>query len=99
MSDPVIMFVKPGAVSADDLGRLWQVGVCVVQVESPADVKMMRAGVEISTSEMLSCAAKALAKADMQTKVTFAEAVCGVIRSKDAPAPMLNLLPKESEEP
>jgi hypothetical protein len=96
MNDPVILFVKPGSVSKGDLGRLWQVGVCVVQVESPSEVKLMRANAEISTTEMLSCAAKAIAAGnDTATKVAFANAMVQAIRSKDAPAPLLPLKPVE----
>lgn len=101
MTEPVILFVKPGSVSDGDLGRLWQVGVCVVQVESPADVKLMRAGTEISTSAMLSAAAKAIMVGqDTSTKVAFANAICNTIRSKDAPAPHISLAPVvEAETP
>lgn len=59
-ADPPILFVKPGAIQKRDKSALSKAGVIVVEVDDPNAIKFVRAGAEISTTEMLCLAAKAL---------------------------------------
>lgn len=54
MTDPAILFVKPGAVSAADKTALHDAGVVVVEVENPHDVKLVRASATIAGDAMFS---------------------------------------------
>ena len=60
IADPCILFVKPNTISAADKEVLCAAGVIVVDIDDPSSVKFVRAGMEISGSQMLQCAARAL---------------------------------------
>jgi len=60
MTEPAILFVKPGSVKPSDKGRLSKAGVIVVEIEDPAAVKFIRAGMELSSGALLAAAAHAL---------------------------------------
>jgi hypothetical protein len=60
MSDPAILFVKPQAISDRDKKALQKAGVIVVEIADPASVKFTRAAAEISGSEMLMVALRAI---------------------------------------
>lgn len=81
LSEPTILFVKPKAISDNAKGRLFKAGVIVVEIADPADAKFVRAGVELSSSEMLRCAAEAIMKGGSgQTQIEFAKALCAAIQ-------------------
>jgi hypothetical protein len=83
MSDPAILFVKPKAVSAADKKALRNVGVVVVEVENPAEVKFIRAAresAELAGGPLLRAAAKAINDTGSEeVKKMFAKAVCAAI--------------------
>lgn len=58
--EPTIMFVKPGAISADDKATLHGAGVLVIEIDDPQAAKLVRAGVELDAGAMLDAAAKAV---------------------------------------
>ncbi len=63
MSDPTILFVKPGTVRPWDKRKLSKAGVTVVEVDHPSDIKLVRAGAvikELSYGAILGAAAKAI---------------------------------------
>lgn len=60
MSDPVILFVKPKAISPRDKKMLSNAGIFVVEIEDPQSVKLTRASAELTGTEMLGIAAKAI---------------------------------------
>lgn len=62
MSEPTILFVKPGAISAADKTALHDAGVVVVEIENPQDVKLARAGFELPASGMLAAALAAMSE-------------------------------------
>ena len=82
--DPAILFVKPQAISVSDKRALQRAGVVVVEVNDVDDVKFVRAHAELSSSELLACAARAIH--DIQdgdfgsnVKKAFANAVCAAL--------------------
>jgi len=86
-TDPTILFVKPGAISSDDKTALSGAGVIVVEIENPQDVKFVRAGAELSSTELLSAAASAIAigttlNSGNEIKRAFASYVCAAIAAK-----------------
>lgn len=87
MSEPVILFVKPGAIRADDKAALATAGVIVVEVENPQDVKLVRAHAELSGGEMLLAAAKAIEAAGStgSPKWEFGNAIARAIIEKGKP--------------
>lgn len=78
MTEPTILFVKPGAISAEDTATLRQAGVIVVGIESLKDAKFVRAGVELNAGSMLTAAAHAINQSDLAQK-EFGRAVCAAI--------------------
>lgn len=83
MTDPTILFCKPGAVKAADKKALKAAGVIVVAVDNPQDVKLMKANAEISGSTLLRAATKAMsADYSSDVKKAFAEAICAAIQSE-----------------
>lgn len=84
MSDPAILFVKPKAISQRDKKTLQQACVIVIEVENVADVKFTRAAAELSSSEMLLAAMKAITKNDYSSssKQAFAEALAAALFAK-----------------
>lgn len=80
MNDPVILFVKPKAISNESKVALLDAGVVVVEIESPAEVKLVRAGAEISSSDMLGAVAQAIAGSSHEgVRILFANAICAAI--------------------
>lgn len=84
MSDPVILFVKPKAISADDKASLKEAGVVVIEVANPHEVKLIRASSELSGGELLQAAAKAISEITdndygKQVQQKFSRAVCAAI--------------------
>ena len=59
-TDPSILFVKPGAISAEDKAELKSVGIIVIEIDDPGSVKFIRAGVEIASSDLLGIAMRAM---------------------------------------
>lgn len=60
--DPTILFVRPQAISETDKTALRAANVIVVEIEDPHAARFVRAGVEISASQMLVAAVQALLK-------------------------------------
>lgn len=56
MSDPTILFCKPGSVSSADKKTLKEVGIIVVTVDDPNSVRLTKACVDLSGNELLSIA-------------------------------------------
>lgn len=84
MTDPAILFVKPGAIKPGDKGRLHKAGVVVVEVEDPQAVKLMRAGYELSHGDILAAAAKAIATtgAYESAREKFGAVMCAALRAQ-----------------
>lgn len=87
MSDPAILFVKPKAISQRDKKMLQQAGVLIVETENPDEVKFVRAHTELSSTELLSAAAKAMTIGSWGEEVrkAFGRAVCEALLAKSAP--------------
>lgn len=83
MTDPAILFIKPKAISASDKKALRAAGVVVVEIDNPADAKFIRATTEMSTSDLLRCAAKALGASDFATRAFGAEVAAMLASAKD----------------
>lgn len=65
MSEPAILFVRPGAIKPADKGRLRKAGVIVIETEEPEAVKFTRASTaapveELSHGELLAALARAI---------------------------------------
>ncbi|ULQ45835.1 hypothetical protein JN531_012065 [Flagellatimonas centrodinii] len=58
--EPNLLPVKPGTLSPQDRETLREAGVIVIEHEHPEELRLLRASTELSASEMLECAAKAL---------------------------------------
>ena len=64
-AEPVILFVKPGAVQPDDKARLTQAGIIVVEVDDPQAVNLARPSrpspvEELSHGDLLAALARAI---------------------------------------
>lgn len=82
MTEPSILFVKPGAVKSSDKGRLSKLGVCVVEIEHPTDAKLITPSRELSHSALLAAAAAAIIEgASGQTQTAFARSICAAIKA------------------
>lgn len=79
MSDPVILFVKPKAISQRDKKALKTAGVLVVEVANVADVKLVRAHAELSGSDLLLSALAAIKNSGDYSKKLFSDAICAAI--------------------
>lgn len=67
MTDPAILFVKPGAIKDHQKAKLTKAGIIVVEVDNPDDVKFVHASSaapvqELSHGELLNAATKAINK-------------------------------------
>lgn len=83
MTDPAILFVKPGAISARDKKTLQKAGVLIIEIENPADAKFTRAHAELSSTEMLLAAAKAIYQSNMALpRELFGKMICEAITAK-----------------
>lgn len=60
MKEPAILPVLPGTISAKDRAALEKVGVVVIEHPDPTAVRLIRAHAEISGTELMRCAARAL---------------------------------------
>lgn len=60
MTDPTVMFVKPGAIAQRDKNTLRKAGVIVIEIENPQDAKFIRAGAEVSAGGLLVAAVGAI---------------------------------------
>ena len=80
--DHPVLFVKPKAISVSDKARLQAAGILVVETKTPREMKFVRAGVELSDTEMMAAAAAAIAQSDLATK-EFGRAVCAVFVARN----------------
>ena len=79
-ADPPILFVRPKAVSEADKAKLAKAGVIVVEVPDPTAIKFMRAGYELSHSNLLSAAVKAIkASPSSSVREAFGVAICAML--------------------
>jgi hypothetical protein len=72
------MFVRPGAISADDKSTLHGAGVLVIEIDDPQSAKLVRAGVELEAGAVLNAAAKAVRVSEYAQRafgVAVAEAI------------------------
>jgi len=76
--EPTIMFVRPGAITGDDKATLKGIGVVVIEIDNPQDVKLVRAGVELEAGALLNAAAKAIHKSSY-SEVAFGNLVAEAI--------------------
>lgn len=84
MSDPVILFVKPNAISPRDKKALSTAGVIVVEVDDPQAVKLVRASVELDGGALLRAAAQAMTHVRAgayasDVREAFAKAICAAL--------------------
>lgn len=80
MGEPMILFVKPKAISRRDKSALQTAGVIVIEIDDPASAKFVRAGVELEGSAMLLAAITAIKKSEYTTK-EFGRALCAAIEA------------------
>lgn len=84
--EPTLLFVKPGALSQDAKDAIKEIGVTAIEIDSPLEVKFVRAGQELSGSAMLTCAMKAILsqKTGYSSNVTeeFGHAIAEAILSE-----------------
>ena len=66
---PAIMFVKPGAISAEDKVVLREVNVIVVETDDPNAVRLVRAGHDLPASALLAAAGEAIQQSEYAGKV------------------------------
>jgi hypothetical protein len=86
MTEAAVLFVRPGAVRASDKGALRKVGVVVVEVADPHDVRFVRAegfngAHELPHGDLLVAAAKAIQADDSygHVKQAFADALAAAL--------------------
>ncbi|MDR5172983.1 hypothetical protein IHQ56_14315 [Methylobacillus flagellatus] len=60
MGETSVLLVKPGSVTFEDKAACREVGVVVIEMEDPASAKFLRPAGEVSHSDMLACAARAM---------------------------------------
>jgi hypothetical protein len=60
MDEPSILVLRPGQLKAADRKALREIGVVVLEVDDPEDVRFMRPAAELTSSEMLACALRAI---------------------------------------
>ena len=78
--DPTILFVKPKALKPADKKALREVGIIVVEIADPSAVKFVRAGTELSSTQLLSIAAKVIHSATYDgPKIAFGKAVAAAL--------------------
>lgn len=81
MSDPAILFVKPGAISKEDKALLVAAGIVVVEIEKPQDAKFVRAAAELDGNELLRCAMEGMRGYDTAAR-DFGKAIIAAIAAK-----------------
>jgi hypothetical protein len=82
MSEPLIMPVKPGALSPLDVARLGEIGVVVIETENPNDIFLIRPDAKISSTGMLMAAVKTIqASSYTETYQNFGKQVARVLMS------------------
>lgn len=91
MSEPAVLFVKPGSIRPSDKGRLHKAGVIVVEVENPDDVKFVRAqsclgAQELPHGDILTAAAKAIQRAGGVATDYFGQELAKAILARSAAA-------------
>ncbi len=59
-TDPAVLFVRPQSIATDDKAALVSAGIIVVEVEDPSSVKLIKAHAEVSGSDMMMAAMKAI---------------------------------------
>lgn len=92
MSDPAVLFVKPGAIKVSDKTHLRKAGVIVVEVANPEDVRFLRAegmlgAQELPVGDLLAAAAKAINFNGMSeySKKVFGQAVAEALTLRHGP--------------
>lgn len=60
MSDVAVLALKPGQLDAVDRRALRNAGIVVIEVDNPEAVRFMRPAAEISSTEMLAIALRAI---------------------------------------
>lgn len=83
MSDPAILFVRPGAIKPRDRKALQAAGVVVIEVDDPLNMKFVRASTELSGGALLVAAAKAISESGYNTsaKELFGKALVEAIKA------------------
>lgn len=83
MPDPAIIFLKPGAISKQDRNMLRKEGVLVVEIDDPSSVKFVRAHAEMSSSDMLRAAMRAVTYGGSRVKEVFTNAIAEHVLASD----------------
>lgn len=86
-TEPILLPVKKGSVSANDVARLRKAGVLVFFHDNPSDIRLLRPSCEVDGGALLKCAMKALtdkhcAAASSQREL-FAELVSQMLEQSD----------------
>lgn len=82
MSDPVILIVPPQGLTARDKRELHKAGVIVIEMENPQEARLIRAHAEVSSTDLLGAAAKAISTdPNSGSRQTFAKAVCALLEN------------------
>lgn len=85
MTEASVLVLKPRQIKAADRAALRDMGVVVLEVDDPADVRFLRPATELSSSEMLAAALRAI-KSYGGTSYLGKEIIKAVL-AKDLPPP------------
>lgn len=82
-NDPVILFVKPGAISSEDKAALQGASVIVIEIDDVANAKLVRANSELSAGALLRAACSAIKKdCYSESRDAFAWAICEAVEAQ-----------------
>lgn len=85
MTEPTLLPVTPGSLSADDKATLREAGVIVIEHEHPETLRLLRPAADLDSSELLACAMKALCdpnNASVSVQASFTRAFGAAIANK-----------------
>ena len=66
-NDPLLLFVKPNAISVANKKALKRAGVLVIETDQPNEIKFVRAGMQVTGFELLAKAIKAMRHSSIAT--------------------------------
>lgn len=83
MKEPIILPIKPGALSRADKKALSDAGVIVIEHINPEEIRLLRPIADLDSSELLRCAVHAINNSGSQyLAVDFKNEICKAILEK-----------------
>lgn len=86
MSEPMLLPVKPGTLNAKDKKALSAAGIIVIEHDHPEEIRLLRPGAELESSDLLRCAMAGLMDRSgsygVSQRETFAKAVYAALMEK-----------------